>query len=246
MNIKLKSHLIIILYLAIGFAVMGVMQLFSTPEWLNQAFIILGLFVVINLATVKTMGLKADLLDFWSLKKIWFLPIGIIAGGLIAISPVLAGLITGVTSFGQLKLDTDFTLSSILVTLTIVSWEELWFRGLFLNYCNRNLPAIHIAVTVGLWFMLVHLMNPEIDLIKTGPTLFFAGAFLTIVYFYFRNIWLPVGLHFGNNYLTIQSNIENHWLFGNEGYFGAVILGLLFIIFAKLFALRNRKYEFMP
>jgi membrane protease YdiL (CAAX protease family) len=82
--------------------------------------------------------------------------------------------------------------------------------------------------------MLVHLLNPKIDLLKTGPTLFFAGALLTIVYFYFKTIWLPIGLHLGNNYAIIDTTIEKDWLIGNEGYVGAFILAVLFLLFVKL------------
>lgn len=231
---KLKSLLTIILYLVIGLGVIGIAQLFKAPGWPNSAFIVLMLFIVVNIATAKLFKLKRELQTFWAFKKIYFLPIGILAGGLIAISPIIAGVLLRATNFNQLKLDTTFTLTSISVTLTIVAWEELWFRGIFLNHCNRKLSAINISITIGLLFMIVHLMNPEINLLKTGPTLFFAGAFLTIVYFYFKTIWLPIGLHFGNNYLTIQSNLDKHWLFGNEGYFEAILLALLFLLFAKL------------
>ena len=214
--------------------VMGIAQLFKTPDWLNSAFIVLDLFVLVNIATTKTFNLNTEIKPFWSLRKIYFLPIGIIAGGIIAISPVLAGILTGATTFSELKLDTTFTVTSIFVTLAIVAWEELWFRGIYLNYCNRHLSAINISITIGLLFMLVHLLNPEINMLKTGPTLFFAGAFLTIVYFYFRTVWLPIGLHFGNNYLTVRSNLNEHWLLGNEGYFGAIIFAILFLTFVKL------------
>lgn len=213
---------------------MGIAQLLKTPDWLNSAFIVLTLFVIINIVTAKILKLKTEIKTFWGFKKIYFLPIGILAGGLIAVSPTLAGLLTGASKFSELKFDTTFTLTSIAVTLAIVAWEELWFRGIFLNYCNRNLSTINISITIGLLFMLVHLLNPEINLLKTGPTLFFAGVFLTIVYFYFKTIWLPIGLHFGNNYLTLQSNLDKHWLFGNEGYFGAIILAILCVIFIKL------------
>src|SRR5690554_3224154 len=224
--------------------IMGIAQLLKTPDWLNSAFIVLTLFVIVNIGTAKILNLKTEIKTFWGFKKIYFLPIGILAGGLIAVSPTLAGLLTGASKFSELKFDTTFTLTSIAVTLAIVAWEELWFRGIFLNYCNRNLSAINISITIGLLFMLVHLLNPDINLFKTGPTLFFAGAFLTIVYFYFKTIWLPVGLHFGNNYLTLQSNIDKHWFLGNEGYFGATILAILFLTFVKMMLNRtNEKHS---
>ena len=241
MNSKLKSYLIILVFLIIGMLVMGLAQVFKTLDWLNSAFIVLALFVSVNIATAKIFNLNTEIKTFWSLKKIYFLPIGIIAGGIIAVSPILAGLLTGATTLSELKLDTTFTVTSIAVTLATVAWEELWFRGIFLNYCNRHLSAINIYITIGLLFMLVHLFNPEINMLKTGPTLFFAGALLTIVYFYFRTIWLPIGLHFGNNYFTIQSNINEHWLLGNEGYFGAIILAILFLIFVKLTLTKTSK-----
>ncbi len=234
MNPKLKSYLTILIFLIAGMLIMGIAQLLKTPDWLNSAFIVLTLFVIVNIGTAKILNLKTEIKTFWGFKKIYFLPIGILAGGLIAVSPTLAGLLTGASKFSELKFDTPFTLTSIAVTLAIVAWEELWFRGIFLNYCNRNLSTINISITIGLLFMLVHLLNPEINLLKTGPTLFFAGAFLTIVYFYFKTIWLPIGLHFGNNYLTIQNNLDKHWFFGNEGYFGAIILTILCVIFIKL------------
>ncbi len=214
--------------------VMGIVQLFKTPHWLNSAFIVLTLFIVVNISTAIILNLKTEIKTFLGFKKIYFLPIGIVVGGIIAVSPILAGLLARATTFSELKLDTTFTLTSIVVTLAIVAWEELWFRGVFLNYCNRHLSVINISITIGLLFMLVHLLNPEINMLKTGLTLFFAGAFLTIVYFYFKTIWLPIGLHFGNNFFTVQSNLNEHWLLGNEGFFGAIILTILFLTFVKL------------
>lgn len=232
-NPKIKSYLIIVAYLAIGMLIIGIVQLFKMPSWLNSAFIVLTFFIVTNFITANVFDLKAEIQTFWSIKKIYFLPVGILAGGGIAVSPVLTGLLIGIVNINQLQFDTTFSLTSILITLIIVAWEELWFRGIFLNHCHKNLSVISISIIIGLMFMLVHLLNPEINLLKTGPTLFFAGAFLTIVYFYFKSIWLPIGLHFGNNYFTIQSNLDKHWFFGNEGYFDAIILAILFLLLIK-------------
>jgi membrane protease YdiL (CAAX protease family) len=223
-NEKLKSNVIIIGYLIIGLVIMGTVQLLKTPDWLNSSIIVLILFILVNIVTVRMFRLKNEIKTFWSFKKIVHLPIGIIIGGLIATSPVLVGLLTGKISTNEIILKTTFTVSSIAMTLVIVAWEELWFRGIFLNYCNKYLSAINISITIGLLFMLVHILNPEIVLLKTGPTLFFAGAFLTISYFYFKTIWVPIGLHFGNNYLTLETKIENHWFLGTEGSLGAFII----------------------
>jgi len=234
LNLKLKSYLTILTFLVVGALVVGISQLLKMPNGLNPAFMVLGLFIAVNIATAKIFNLNSELKIFWSFRKIYFLPIGFVAGGLIAASSTLAGLLMAVTDLSDLKFDTTFNLTSILLTLVIVAWEELWFRGIFLNYCSQNLSAVSISITMGMLFALVHLLNPEINLLKTGPTLFFAGAFLTIIYFYFKSIWLPIGVHFGNNYLIIQSNIDKHWLFGKEGYFDAIIIAILFLAFLRL------------
>lgn len=234
LNPKLKSYLTLLIFLIVGMLAMGMAQLFKAPDWLHPAFIVLTLLVIINIVTAHVLNLITEIKTFWSFKKIYFFPIGILAGALVAVSPTIIGVIIGEIQFSELKFDTTFTINSILVTFAIVTWEELWFRGIFLNYCHRSLSAIHISITIGLLFMLVHLLNPKINLLRTGPTLFFAGAFLTIVYFYFKTIWLPIGLHFGNNYLTLESALNKHWLFGNEGYFTALILAILFLLCTKL------------
>lgn len=230
----LKNYFVIVAFLIAGFLLMGILELFALPEWLNGSFVLLFLFVVVNLITVNIFQLKKDLQMFWSIRKMYLLPIGVVVGGLIAVIPVLAGILSGKTTIDNIELNTTFSGVSIAVTLAIVAWEELWFRGIFVNYCNKQLSSVHISLTIGLLFMLVHLLNPEINLLKTGPTLFFAGAFLTIVYFYFKSIWLPIGLHFGNNYFSLKSSVEHHWFLGNEGYLGAIVLAGLFFVFVKL------------
>ncbi|MCD6013636.1 MAG: hypothetical protein K0Q79_3498 [Flavipsychrobacter sp.] len=83
--------------------------------------------------------------------------------------------------------------------------------------------------------MLMHAMNPAIDLLKKGPALFFAGALLTILYFYFRSIWIPIGLHFGNNYTGtfLKNKLDTDAFWGGDGYLTAIILGLCFVYFVR-------------
>ena len=93
---------------------------------------------------------------------------------------------------------------------------------------------------MGSIFMIIHLLNPEIKIIQQGPALFFAGSFLTILYFYYKTIWLPLGLHFGNNFLgsRITAGDNTDILFGEEGYMGAIVLAGLFFIF--IFKLKKK------
>lgn len=217
----------------LGLIILIVFQQLKMPAWLNSSAVIFIFFLLVNLTDTYIFKLTKELKEYWALRKLHYLIIGILAGAVIATIPDLIAFMIGHSGIENTSFNTDFTFSSIALTLMIVGWEELWFRGLFLNYCRKYLSAINLSLTMGLLFMLIHIFNPDINLTKTGPTLFFAGATLTILYFYYKNIWLPIGLHFGNNYFgsIIETKMDNHLFFGSEGYLNAIILGALFWIF---------------
>lgn len=233
MNKKLKSYLLIIGHLTVGLTILIASQQLTLPSWLNISVVIFLAFLLLNLTHLYIFKLDKELIEFWSLRKIIFLLFGVLGGTLIALSPTAIGVVAGQLNSSDITFNSDISITSIGLTLIIIGWEELWFRGLFLNYCHRHLSSITLSLTIGLLFMLIHILNPKIDLLKTGPSLFFAGALLTILYFYFRTIWLPVGLHFGNNFTgtILKSTKETDILFGNEGYIGTIILAGLFFVF---------------
>lgn len=236
MNKKIKSYLVIIGHLTVGLTILIASQQLKLPSWLNISVIVFIAFLLLNLTHLYIFKLDKELSEYWSLRKIIFLVFGVLGGTLIALSPTVIGVVSGQLNFSELTFNSDISISSMGLTFLIISWEELWFRGLFLNYCHRQLSSINLSLTIGLLFMLLHILNPKIDLLKTGPTLFFAGALLTILYFYYKTIWLPIGLHFGNNFTgtVLKTSKETDILFGNEGYIGTIILaGLFFLYFIK-------------
>lgn len=236
MNKKIKSYLVIIGHLTVGLTILIASQQLKLPSWLNISVIVFIAFLLLNLTHLYIFKLDKELSEYWSLRKIIFLVFGVLGGTLIALSPTVIGVVSGQLNFSELTFNSDISISSMGLIFLIISWEELWFRGLFLNYCHRQLSSINLSLTIGLLFMLLHILNPKIDLLKTGPTLFFAGALLTILYFYYKTIWLPIGLHFGNNFTgtVLKTSKETDILFGNEGYIGTIILaGLFFLYFIK-------------
>lgn len=235
LNKTLKSYLIILGHVILGLIILILTQRLKQPDWLNTSILVFTAFLLLNLTYCYILRLKKELKEFWTPRKLHYLIIGVLAGFLIAIIPTIIALVTGQSNSSDISLNPDLSISAIALTFIIVGWEELWFRGLFLNYCYRYLSAINLSLTMGLLFMLIHIFNPEIDLIRTRPTLFFAGASLTILYFYYQNIWLPIGLHLGNNFfgsIIETTKTDDHLFFGNEGYFNAIILGGLFLTFA--------------
>lgn len=228
----IKAYLVILIHLFIGLLILVSVKKLSLPMWLSSSVFALILFLSINLIDMFIFKLKSELLEFWTLRKIAYLFIGIAGGAAIGLIPEVVSIVLGATDSNG-EFNVDFSISTILITLVIVGWEELWFRGIFLNYCDRFLSPLNISITIGALFMLVHALNPEIDLLISGPGLFFAGALLTILYFVFRTIWLPLGLHFGNNFFGSAIEVQNadDIFLGSDGYLGTLVLALLYLAF---------------
>jgi membrane protease YdiL (CAAX protease family) len=239
MRTPIKSYLVIPAHILFGLGIIVLVELVKMPSWLSS-IVMFSAFLLLNIAQAYLLKLNKELKESWSLKKIPFILWGTVFGFLIAVTPILLQLIVGKLSFAQIQFNSQISFISICLTLFIVGWEELWFRGLFLNYCNKYIPAVHLSLIIGFLFMIIHLLNPEIKIIRQGPALFFAGAFLTLVYFYYKTIWLPIGLHFGNNFLgsKITAGDNKDLLFGEDGYMGALVLAALFFIF--LFKMKKR------
>lgn len=229
---KLKSILFIIVHLMLGLMVLIAFAKMPLPGWLHVSFLIFIAFLILNLSYHSIFKLNA-IKEYWSPKKLPYILPAIVAGGVIAIAPTIVALLTGALMSTGITFENHLSFSALIITFFIVGWEELWFRGLFLNYCNRYLSPVAISIIIGVLFLLVHILNPEIDFFKKGPALFGAGALLTILYFYYRSIWVPLGVHFGNNYLggMVKSTADNDTFFGVDGYCSAIILLLLFTFF---------------
>lgn len=229
----IKAYLIILIHVIIGLAILVTTKKLPLPSWVNVSVVVLFLFLLINIVDRSIFKLKKEFLEFWNIRKMHYLFIGIIGGAVIGLIPEVISIVLGIENFSG-QIDLDFSISAILIALVIVAWEELWFRGIFLNYCNRILSPIDISITIGALFMLMHVLNPKVDLLVSGPALFFAGALLTILYFSYRTIWLPIGLHFGNNFFGSAIEVQNSddVFLGTDGYLGAIVLALLFAAFA--------------
>ena len=228
----IKAYLVILIHVLIGLAILVTTEKLPLPLWINASVLMLILFLTINLIDTSIFRLKKELLEFWTFRKIPYLFIGILGGAVFGLIPEIITIIIGSADFNG-QINVDFSKSAILITFAIVGWEELWFRGIFLNYCNRSLSPLNLSLTLGALFMLMHALNPEMNLIVSGPGLFFAGALLTILYFAFRTIWLPLGFHFGNNFFGSAIEVQNgdDIFLGSDGYLGTIVLALLYLVF---------------
>ncbi|MCL7458263.1 CPBP family intramembrane glutamic endopeptidase [Micromonospora echinofusca] len=141
--------------------------------------------------------------------------------------------------------------------------EELLFRGvLFRIIEERTGTWIALALT-GVAFGAMHLVNPDASLWGATAIAIEAGFMLAACYAATRNLWVPIGLHFGWNFaaggifsVAVSGNGESKGLleastsgpvalsggaFGPEGSLYAVLAGVvLTVVFLWLAKRRGR------
>ncbi len=187
--------------------VISVSLLFHDTRVLTIATLLV--FIIGYLALMYFLKISPAIKIFWRLDKIYFLFIGIVAGILIQGIPFF---ITNHAAFGRetfLEMFSQVTLSGLFFTFLIVLWEELWFRNPILNLAETKKQQILLSIYIGLLFATIHLLNIKVNLNIEGPELMLAGTLLTISYYASRSIWLPIGLHFGNNIFSSMLEKSN-------------------------------------
>jgi membrane protease YdiL (CAAX protease family) len=86
------------------------------------------------------------------------------------------------------------------ILFTLVSWqEELLSRGYWLQNLSAGLSQSLGVLISSAIFALAHWFNPNLDW-QGLLGLFLAGLFLAYGYLRTRQLWLPIGLHFGWNF----------------------------------------------
>ena len=78
--------------------------------------------------------------------------------------------------------------------------EELLFRGVLFRLVEERFGTWTSLLLTGLVFGLVHLFNPDAGLWGAIAIAVEAGFMLGACYAATRNLWVPIGLHFGWNF----------------------------------------------
>jgi membrane protease YdiL (CAAX protease family) len=78
--------------------------------------------------------------------------------------------------------------------------EELLFRGVLFRIIEGRLGTWLSLVLTSLLFGLSHLSNPGATIFSALLVAIEAGGMLAAAYAATRNLWVPIGLHFGWNY----------------------------------------------
>lgn len=130
--------------------------------------------------------------------------------GLAAGLLVLVWAVDGLWSFGvqmqhwswpSLQLDVKHWAPALVMMLLVAVNEELMVRGvplqLLVRYLGPGAGVVATSVIFGLLHVTGDAWNAAVVALDTG----FTGALLAMAYLKTRALWMPIGFHFGNNFL---------------------------------------------
>ena len=106
-----------------------------------------------------------------------------------------------IKKFTLMNTQGDLLLNIFVMALVPAFSEELFFRGVLQNLVLEWKKNIHFAVFLTAFlFAVVH------QQFYTFIPIFFLGAILGYIYCLTANIWLPITIHFLNNFLAVLSS----------------------------------------
>ena len=144
--------------------------------------------------------------------------------------------------------------------------EELLFRGVLFRIVEERIGTWIALLLTGVVFGGMHLLNPDATLWGATAIAIEAGFLLAACYAATRNLWVPIGLHFGWNFaaggifsVVVSGNGQSDGLldattsgpalltggdFGPEGSLCTVVAGVLLTV--VFLVLAHRRGHIVP
>lgn len=97
------------------------------------------------------------------------------------------------------------------VAFTVAIIEEILLRGIVFRITDEKWGSTIALIISGLIFGGLHLINPHVTLVSI-LCITVVGVLLGASYMYYRNLWVPIAIHFA-------------WNFTQNGIFGAITSG---------------------
>jgi uncharacterized protein len=145
-------------------------------------------------------------------------PANLVTGAAIGIglfSSVIAALsLMGVAHVGAFNAHQNLLSAANMAVLSGIG-EELIFRGVVYRIFEEMFGSLTALIVSAAFFGLTHLGNHGATLTSAAAIALEAGVLLGVCYMAVRNLWLPIGLHFG-------------WNFAESGIFGSIVSGNAF------------------
>ena len=125
-------------------------------------------------------------------------------GALVALG-LLTGTVAALAAIGLYRVDAvnpwTVLIPAFTVALQAAYVEELLFRGVLLRILDESLGTWPALVISAALFGVVHLGSPNATLYTALAISLEAGLLLGGAYVLTRRLWLPIGIHFGWNFL---------------------------------------------
>jgi uncharacterized protein len=97
------------------------------------------------------------------------------------------------------------------VAFTVAIPEEILLRGIVFRITEEKWGSTIALIISGVIFGGLHLINPHVTLVSV-LCITVVGVLLGAAYMYYRNLWVPIAIHFA-------------WNFTQNGIFGAITSG---------------------
>jgi membrane protease YdiL (CAAX protease family) len=172
-------------------------------------FIVLGLPMLLLYAALVRVVERRKVLEIRFAPLLWIG--GIVLGAALFLALYAALWSLGVARFAGLSNDAVI-LMPFGVELAASFGEEVAFRGGVFRVLEDSFGTVPALLVSAAAFGLVHAFNPGANAVSTAAIALEAGVLLGLAYAATRNLWFPIGLHFG-------------WGFVEGGVFGAAVSG---------------------
>lgn len=93
-----------------------------------------------------------------------------------------------------------YLVGALIAFFMVGFYEELMFRGYVLQVLNERAGRTASIVVSSIVFALMHGANPGADVMAI-VNVTAVGVLLSVLYFRTGSLWMPIGLHFGWNFL---------------------------------------------
>jgi uncharacterized protein len=211
--------------------------------------------IAVNWLTMRIFESRplADIGLWWNRASADNLAFGLAGGmgaGCLVLVPALAA---GLCRLERVP-DEPFSLPTLLFVVVLLvagaAGEELFFRGYGFQALVASAGAYATVVPVGILFALLHGNNPHANWFGIANTAGF-GILFGCAFVRSRDLWLPIGLHFGWNFTLLllgvpisglRMNVTGHamvWSAGrwwSGGDYGPEASVLTSLVLAALFA----------
>jgi len=202
----LRIVLQVLLYVALYY--LALLSLATVSQWLGLYLVGETASMLIAAALANWISLRIhhghrlwDAGLWWRRASAVNLGLGL-AGGVVAACLVLVPpLLVGAARIERTPADPGSWGSAVLLTIVLAmgaAGEELFFRGYGFQVLVNTLGAFATILPVGVVFALLHGGNPHATWFGIANTAGF-GILFGYAYWRSRDLWLPIGLHFGWN-----------------------------------------------